>query len=197
MIGYIRSSIVLLLMLTLLLGGLYPLTVTAIAQFAFSDKSAGSLVERDGKIIGSKLLGQQFTDAKYFWGRLSATTPPYNAAASSGSNLSVANPKLLESANARMEMLQKFDPKNKTLIPADLLTASASGLDPHISIASAEYQLLRVAKARRLSEAEVAALLARFKHTPHFGFFGEFRVNVLELNLALDELSMVNAKEKR
>ncbi len=124
------------------------MVVTGLAQGLFHHKANGSLVERGGKIIGSHLLGQEFTHAKYFWGRLSATTPPYNAGASGGSNLGPANPKLLEAANARIAALKKADPKNKAPIPVDLVTASGSGLDPDISIAAAEYQVARVARAR-------------------------------------------------
>lgn len=198
MISAIRTSLTLLAIFTLLLGVVYPVMVTAMAQFTFAEKSKGSLIEKDGKIIGSKLLGQYFSEPKYFWGRLSATAETANnAAASGGSNFGSANPKLLEVANVRMAALQKADPRNKSLIPVDLVTSSASGLDPHISIAAAVYQVPRVARARHMSEAEVNTVLEQFKRRPHLGFFGEPQVNVLELNLALDELSALPAKEKR
>jgi potassium-transporting ATPase KdpC subunit len=182
----LRASLVLLLMATLLMGGVYPVAVTAISQMIFSNRSDGSLIERHGKIMGSELLGQSFTQAKYFWGRPSATTPPYNAAASAGSNFSPANPELLAAVNARIKALQSSDPDNKARIPVDLITTSASGLDPHISVEAAEYQLPRVARARHMKEEEVRTLLQSSIEWPVLGFIGEARVNVLKLNLALD-----------
>ncbi|MDX1975709.1 MAG: potassium-transporting ATPase subunit KdpC [Rickettsiales bacterium] len=184
----IRTPVVLLLLVTLIVGGLYPLVVTLVSQLLFPTNANGSLVIVDNKVVGSRLLGQQFTHPNYFWGRLSATSPAYNAASSSGSNLSPANPKLLEVVNECIAQLKKIDPTNKAPIPVDLVTASASGLDPHISPDAAYYQMKRIAKARKLKEDEVRLLIQQ--HTEHrmLGFLGEPRVNVLELNLALDAL---------
>ena len=183
----LRASLGLLALFSILLGGVYPLAITVISKILFTDAASGSLLQKDGKIIGSSLLGQEFTQNNYFWGRLSATSPAYNAASSSGSNYSPANPKLLEAANARIEALQKADPKNKAQIPVELITASASGLDPHISLLAAEYQMGRVAKARGLQQDVVHALI--IEHIlPQSQFFGSPYVSVLELNLALDEL---------
>lgn len=184
--SFLRLTITLLLVFTLLLGGVYPLAVTAVAQIFFPDKATGSLMVRGDKVIGSALLGQEFSDPKYFWGRLSATVPPYNAAASSGSNLGQTNPKLQEAINARVKALLKDDPHMKMRIPVDLVTASASGLDPHISVAAAKYQVTRVAKARHKKEEEIQALVKEHSPPPLMGYIGEPRVNVLELNLALD-----------
>ena len=155
----LRAAFSLLLIFTFLLGGVYPLMVMGFAQVFFPHKAEGSLIERGGKTLGSSLLGQEFDDPKYFWSRLSATTPPYNAAATGASNFSPANPKLLEAANARIAALQKADPKNNAHIPIDLVTASASGLDPHISVAAVDYQLPRVARARGMKEEAVKALV--------------------------------------
>lgn len=185
----IRSSFLLLALFSVLLGGVYPLMVTALAQIAFHHKANGSLIEGGEKIIGSRLLGQEFSEAKYFWGRLSATTPAYNAAASSGSNLSPANPKLLEAVNARLAALKKADPRNKLPVPVDLVTASGSGLDPHISVEAARYQLPRVARARHLSEQKIAALIEEHTSDADFGVLGAPYVNVLTLNHALDALA--------
>lgn len=185
-----RSALTLLVLMTMLLGGFYSLVVLGIAQALFPDKANGSLIPVDGGTYhGSMLLGQSFTQAKYFWGRLSATTPPYNAAASQGSNLSPANPKLLDAAQARIAALQKADPKNKDAIPVDLITASASGLDPHISIAAAEYQAPRVARARGMKETEVRQLIEQYREGYNLGGFGRSYVNVVLLNLALDRHS--------
>ncbi len=182
-----RAAVVLLLISTILLGGVYPLIVYAVSQLVFSGNASGSLVMKDGKVIGSELLGQEFTDNKYFWGRLSATTPAYNATASTGSNLSPANPKLLEAVNARVDALKKADPDNKAKIPVDLVTASASGLDPHISLLAAEYQIDRIAAARGLNPDDIQAMI--MSHiSSQSQIFGDPYVNVLELNLALDEM---------
>jgi K+-transporting ATPase ATPase C chain len=184
-----RTSLITLALFTLLTGLAYPLAVTGIAQLIFPYQANGSLMQRDGKVIGSELIGQSFTDAKYFWGRPSATVPfPYNAAASSGSNLGPTNPALELAVQARREALQSADPGNEALIPVDLVTASASGLDPHISVAAALYQAPRVARERSLSEAQVRLMVAQYTEAPQFGFLGEPRVNVLRLNLALDGL---------
>lgn len=181
----IFSSLSLLLVMTLLLGIIYPLMVTAVTQIAFPDQANGSLIVRDGKVIGSKLLGQKFTENKYFWGRLSENN--YDSTNSGGTNLSIANPKLLEAVNVRVEQLKKADPDNKDRIPVDLVTASASGLDPHISLAAAQYQVGRVAKSRGMEADELNELIN--KHIDWQSKFSEDPyVNVLELNLALDEL---------
>jgi K+-transporting ATPase ATPase C chain len=185
----LRISVITLALFTLLTGLAYPLAVTGMAQLIFPYQAKGSLMQRDGKVIGSELIGQSFTDAKYFWGRPSATVPfPYNAAASSGSNLGPTNPALEQAVKARIETLQSADPGNDVPIPVDLVTASASGLDPHISVAAALYQAPRVARERSMSEAQVRLLIAQYTEAPQFGFLGEPRVNVLMLNLALDGL---------
>jgi len=183
----IRISLVTLAFFTLLTGVAYPLAVTGIAQLIFPHQANGSLMERDGQVIGSELIGQSFTDPQYFWGRLSATGPyPYNAGASSGSNLGASNETLVEAAQARITALRAADPDNTAPIPVDLVTASGSGLDPHISLAAALYQVPRVARARGMSEEQVLALVEEFNQGRQFGFLGEPRVNVLELNLALE-----------
>ncbi|MBP6180125.1 MAG: potassium-transporting ATPase subunit KdpC [Anaerolineales bacterium] len=180
----LRPAITLLALLTVITGVIYPLTVTGLAQVLFPHQANGSLIVMDGKTYGSELIGQQFDDPKYFWGRPSAAG--YNAAASSGSNLGPMNPSLEEVIQARMDALQSADPNNTLPIPVDLVTASASGLDPHISVAAALYQVSRVAAARGLSEAEVTSLVEKYTEGSQFGIFGEPRVNVLSLNLALD-----------
>lgn len=184
----LRISVFMWLAFTVLFGVAYPGIVTLVAQTAFPEKSQGSLIMKDDKVIGSRLIGQNFSDPKYFWGRLSATGPvPYNAAASSGSNLSIANETLLNNAKARIEALQKADPDNKAAIPVDLVTASGSGLDPHISIAAAEYQAGRVARARGMGYDAIKPLIEAHTQGRQWGVFGEPVVNVLTLNLALDE----------
>jgi len=176
-----------LLIFTLLTGVIYPLVVTGVAQLVFPHQANGSLITANGQTVGSDLIGQQFDDPRYFWGRLSATGPfPYNAAASSGSNLGPSNPALLDAVQARIADLKAADPTNTQLIPVDLVTASGSGLDPNISIAAALYQIPRVARLRGLSETAVRALVDQFTQGRQFGFLGEPRVNVLKLNLALD-----------
>ena len=182
----LRPAITLLALLTLVTGVIYPLTVTGLAQVLFPHQSNGSLIVIDGKTYGSELIGQQFDDPKYFWGRPSAAG--YDAAASSGSNLGAMNPSLEDVVQARIDALHAADPNNPLPIPVDLVTASASGLDPHISVASALYQVRRVASARGLEEAEVASLVEKYTEGRQFGIFGEPRVNVLLLNLALDGL---------
>jgi K+-transporting ATPase ATPase C chain len=184
-----------LLILTLLTGVVYPLVVTAIAQVVFPHQANGSLTLIDGKAYGSELVGQQFDDPKYFWGRLSATsTFPYNAfnaehlTGSSGSNYGPLNPALMEMVQARVDALKAADPDNAAPIPVDLVTASGSGLDPHISVAAALYQIPRVARARGLSDEAVRDLVNQYTEGRQLGFLGEPRVNVLELNLALDGL---------
>lgn len=189
MIKQIRPAIVILALLALITGLIYPLMMTGLAQLIFPRQANGSLIERNGKTLGSELIGQPFDDPKYFWGRPSATGPfPYNAAASSGSNLGPSNPALEGAAKARLEALRAADPGNTLPIPVDLVTASASGLDPHISVAAAQYQVPRVASARDLSEAQVLSLVEEHTQGRAFGFLGEPRVNVLNLNLALDDI---------
>ncbi|MDE3016685.1 MAG: potassium-transporting ATPase subunit KdpC [Pseudomonadota bacterium] len=184
-----RASFGLVLLMTLLLGGAYPLAVMGVARALFHHKANGSLIEKDGKVVGSELLGQQFDSPKYFWGRLSATTPPYNAAASGGSNFSPANPALLAAANARLKALQQADPGQRARVPVDLVTASGSGIDPHISLKAAQYQLPRVARARRMKEEDVRAIMEKYVERPGFGLIGAPYVNVVRLNLALDRES--------
>ena len=185
----LRPAGVLLTALTVLTGGLYPLIVTGIARALFPAAAAGSILERDGHALGSSLIGQSFTDPGHFWSRPSATTPqPYNGSASTGSNLGPLNPALLGALKARLAALHAADPGNAAPVPADLVTASASGLDPHISLAAAYYQAVRVARARGLDDGRVRALIAAHGEGRLFGILGEPRVNVLELNLALDAL---------
>ena len=175
----LRPAIMFLALLTVITGVIYPLTVTGLAQVIFPQQANGSLIVIDGKTYGSELIGQQLDDPKYFWGRPSATG--YNAAASSGSNLGPINPSLEEVVQARMDALKAADANNPLPIPVDLVTASASGLDPHISVASALYQVRRVASARGWSEAEVTSLVEKYTEGRQFGIFGEPRVNVLLL----------------
>ncbi len=183
----IRPALMALLVFTILTGVIYPLAVTGISQLLFPRQANGSLIIRNGKALGSSLIGQPFDDPKYFWGRLSATGPyPYNAAASSGSNLGPSNPALLAAVQGRIAALKAADPGNTQPIPVDLVTASGSGLDPDISVAAALYQVPRVARVRGMSAAAVTALVNRFTQGLQFGFLGEPRVDVLELNLALD-----------
>jgi K+-transporting ATPase ATPase C chain len=182
----LRYALGFVVLLTVLTGVIYPLAVTGIAQALFRHQSNGSLMSDNGEVVGSELIGQPFSDPRYFWGRLSAAE--YDAAASSGSNYGPTNPALLEAIQARIDALKAVDPDNEEPIPVDLVTASGSGLDPHISIAAARYQIPRVARYRGLSEDQVSALVHRFTQGRQFGILGEPRVNVLKLNLALDEL---------
>jgi K+-transporting ATPase ATPase C chain len=184
---HLRASLLLLMALTVLTGLVYPVAVTGIAQVLFSDAANGSLIYRNGKAQGSRLIGQPFADAQYFWGRLSATVPfPYNAAASSGSNLAPTNRALVDNARARIDALRRADPLNAAPVPVDLVTASGSGLDPHISPAAAAYQVGRVARARGLNEAQVLRAVEQNTESRTLGVIGEARVNVLRLNLDLD-----------
>jgi potassium-transporting ATPase KdpC subunit len=184
---HLRPALILLVVLTVVTGVIYPVIVTVIAQVVFPHQANGSLIVKDGKVIGSSLIGQPFDDPKYFWGRPSATSPfPYNAASSSGSNLSPTNPALVKSVQERVDALRAADPGNTAPVPVDLVTASGSGLDPHISPAAALYQVNRVAKARKLEPAVVRELVERNTEGRRLGFLGEPRVNVLALNLALD-----------
>ena len=187
MITHFRPCLVLFGLLTLLTGVAYPALITAIAQTVFHNKANGSVIMRDGKAVGSELIGQTFDDPSYFWGRPSATGPTgYNAAASSGSNLGPTNPALLDAIKARVEAIRVAHPDQTKSMPVDLVTASASGLDPHISPAAAEFQVVRVAKARKLSEDRVRALIAGSSEGRSLGVLGEPRVNLLRLNLPLD-----------
>ena len=190
MMTYLKPAAMLLLLFSLLTGALYPALVTALAQLLFPAQANGSLLKDDqGRSLGSALIGQNFCDPKYFWGRPSATAPyGYNAAASSGSNLGPTNPALTAAVSARIAALQAADPENSAPLPVDLITASASGLDPHISLAAAEYQIKRVAKLRHISESSLRELLAVHSEDRQWTVFGEPRVNVLQLNLALDGL---------
>src|SRR5499427_2579213 len=179
MLRTFRDALLMLLALTLVTGVIYPFLVTGIAQVTMSRASNGSLVERDGKPVGSTLIGQPFSDAKYFWSRPSATSPmPYNAGASTGSNLGPTNPALADAVKGRIEALRAADPGNSAPVPVDLVTASASGLDPHISPAAADYQVARVARVRGLDPARVRELVAGNTHGRQLGFFGEPVVNV-------------------
>src|SRR5439155_6536997 len=185
--SHLRAALVSLVVLTGVTGVVYPVVVTAIAQLVFPHQANGSLIVKDGKVVGSTLIGQSFDDPKYFWGRPSATSPfGYNAASSSGSNLSPTNPALVKSVQERVEALRAADPGNTTRVPVDLVTASGSGLDPHISPAAALYQIKRVAKARSLDETKVRELVEQHTEGRQLGFLGEPRVNVLALNLGLD-----------
>ena len=187
MFAIVRPALVTFAVLTALTGAAYPLVVTGIGQAVFSQEAAGSLITRDGKPIGSSLIGQNFSDPKYIWGRPSATAPmPNNATASSGSNQGPLNPALVDAVKGRIEALRAADPGNTAPVPVDLVTASASGLDPELSVAGALFQAARVAKARNLSPKQVQDLIAQHTEGRWFGFLGEPRVNVLRLNLALD-----------
>jgi K+-transporting ATPase ATPase C chain len=180
----IRPALVTLIFFTVLTGLAYPLAVTAVAQTVFPVQANGSLIIRNGRTLGSELIGQPFDDPRYFWGRPSAAG--YNAAASSGSNLGPTNPALVEAVQVRIAALRTADPTNTALIPADLVTTSASGLDPHISVEAALYQLARIAKVRGLPEVQIRALVDQYTESRQFFILGELRVNVLLLNLALD-----------
>jgi len=183
----IRNSLMSLLLFTIITGIIYPLAVTGIAQAIFPKKANGSIIMKNEHAVGSELIGQQFDDPKYFWGRLSATTPyPFNGASSSGSNLGPNNPDLMKVSQARIDALRAADPVTTAAIPVDLVTASGSGLDPHISQAAAEFQVRRVAKARRLDEAVVHMLVTQYTQERWLGIIGEPVINVLALNLALD-----------
>ena len=185
----LRPALVLFAVLTLLTGVAYPLLVTGVAQSLFPAQAGGSLILRGGKPVGSALIGQSFTDAGHFWSRPSATSPMgYNGASSGGSNLGPLNPALTDAVKARVEALRAADPGNNAAVPVDLVTASSSGLDPHISPAAAQYQVARVAKARGLAPDKVQALVAQQTETLLLGLLGEPRVNVLQLNLALEKL---------
>lgn len=192
----LRPAISLFVLLTVVTGIVYPLTVTGIANLVFPEAAGGSLILVDGKPVGSALIGQSFTAPQYFWGRPSATSPrPYNATASSGSNQGPLNPALTDAVRGRIAALKAADPGNAKPIPLDLVAASGSGLDPHISPAAAQYQVERVAQARNLQRDAVQSLVAKSTEGRQWGVFGEPRVNVLKLNLALDSLH--SGKDRR
>src|SRR6202049_4935190 len=183
----LRPLLVLFVLLTVLPGLVYPLVVTGIGKAVFSNQVSGSLVMRDGKAVGSSLIGQSFQEPKYFWGRISATSPmPNNAAASSGSNLGPTNPALIDAVRGRIDALKPADPDNSSPIPVDLVTASASGLDPHVSPAAALYQVGRGARGRHMGGDRGRTQVLAHVEAPQWGIFGEARVNVLLLNLSLD-----------
>ncbi len=188
MMKELRPAVISFLLLSLLTGFAYPLLVTGFSQVLLPGKANGSLIAKEGKPIGSELIGQNFADPKYFWGRLSATGPmPYNASASSGSNLGPTNPALFDAVKGRVQALRDADSGNQQAVPVDLVTGSASGLDPHISPAAAEYQLARVARVRNINSELLHKLVAEYTESRQFGILGEPRVNVLKLNLALDD----------
>ena len=195
MLKELKPALLMLAVLTVITGAAYPLLVTGIAQAVFPRQANGSLIERDVKVAGSELIGQPFTDPKYFWSRPSATGPvPYNAGASSGSNLGPLNPALAAAVEARIEALRAADPGNTQPVPIDLVTASASGLDPEISLAAAHFQASRVARLRAMPPAQLDQLIERFAQRPWLGIFGEPRVHVLRLNLALDDATQVPSR---
>lgn len=186
----LRSAISVFIILTIITGVLYPLFVTGIAQAFFHTKANGSLMYQNGKVVGSVLIGQQFDDPKYLWGRISATSPQYNASSSSGSNIGPTNSALIDEINGRIKALKAADPKNKMPIPVDLVTSSASGLDPHISLAGAYYQISRIAKHRGLSVNAVKDIVDRNTNGRFFGLIGEPVVNVLKVNMELDSVKI-------
>jgi len=187
MLKNLKQAVVILALLSVLTGIIYPLFVTAVAQLAFPSKANGSIIYKDGRAVGSELIAQDFSDPKYFWGRPSATSGyPDNAMASGGSNLGPTNPALADAVKARVSALRAADPGNTSPIPVDIVTASGSGLDPHISPAAALYQVSRIARARGLSEEMLRGLVAKHTENRQFGLLGEERVNALELNIELD-----------
>jgi potassium-transporting ATPase KdpC subunit len=186
---YVRPSISLLFVMTMLLGVAYPLAITGLARAVFPSQAAGSLIHRGNVLVGSSLIGQSFADPKYFWGRPSATAPqPYNGLGSGGSNLGPLNPALLDKVAAEVKLLHDADPDNTRPVPVDLVAASASGLDPEISLAAAEFQASRVARQRNLPLTTVQALITQHQKRALFDVLGEARVNVVQLNLALDSI---------
>jgi K+-transporting ATPase ATPase C chain len=190
MLSFVRPALVIFVVLTLVTGVAYPLAITALASLLFSQEASGSLIERNGVIVGSRLIGQDFSDPKYFWGRPSATAErPYNALASGGSNQGPLNPALIDAVKGRIEALRAADPDSRAPVPVDLVTASASGLDPDISPAAAAFQVARIARVRGVNADEVRKLVVEHTELPILGFIGAPRVNVLALNMALDTLS--------
>jgi potassium-transporting ATPase KdpC subunit len=196
MIHFLRQTIVILILLSVLTGLIYPLAVTGVAQLVFPHQANGCLIEQDSRIVGSELIGQPFSDPKYFWPRPSATvsaadssvSQPYNAANSSGSNLGPLNPALADNVRKQVQKLQAADPALRKPAPVDLVTASGSGLDPHVSVAAALYQVPRVARTRGLAENKVQELVLQHVEDRQFGVLGEKRVNILRLNIALDRV---------
>jgi K+-transporting ATPase ATPase C chain len=187
MMRYFRQALTLIVLMTLTLGVVYPLLVTGVSILVFPRQASGSLLHNGSTLVGSKLIGQHFSEPKYFWGRPSATTPqPYNGAASGASNLGPLNPALLDQVDMNIKALRAVQTQDSNLVPVDLVSASASGLDPHISVAAAEYQVARVAKARGMAPSAVEALIGRLETGALFGIIGESQINVLELNMALD-----------
>ncbi len=185
----LRPTLILFGLLTIITGVIYPLFVTVFAQVVFPYQANGSIIFDNGRALGSELIGQPFDDPKYFWSRPSATGGmPYNAAASSGSNLAPSNPALVSAMNERIQMYETAEPPSSSKIPIDLITTSGSGLDPHISLAAARYQVKRVAEARHIDENVIESLIDRYTETRQWGFMGEPRLNVLKINLTLDEL---------
>lgn len=193
MFTLIRPALVLFFILSIITGFIYPLTVLGLGQLLFPVQTMGSLIRQGDKTLGSTLIGQAFTQPQYFWSRPSATASPYDAAASGGSNLAPSNPALLQAVQQRIATLQALDPSNRAPIPIDLVTTSASGLDPHISVAAAHYQIDRVARLRQLNPAQVLKLVNKHTELPIWALLGEARVNVLQLNLDLDRLSYVTS----
>lgn len=185
----IRPALLSFVLLTLITGVLYPLSVTGIAKVFFKNQAEGSLIMKNGKTVGSELVGQLFDDPKYLWGRPSATGPAFNASASSGSNYGPMHPDYLKAIEDRVKVLKEADSSNKTAVPVDLVTASGSGLDPHISPAGADYQVPRIARARGISESKVKAIIAQHTQGRFLGLLGEPVVNVLKVNLHLDEVT--------
>ncbi len=192
----LRTAIIAVIVFTVVTGLAYPLFVTALSQFIFPEQANGSLLKQDGKVQGSELIGQPFSDPKYFWSRLSATSPfEYNAGSSTGSNYGPLNPALFDAVKKRIQDLKKADSLNTQPIPVDLVTASGSGLDPHISVAAALYQLPRVVRNRNMSQENVLVLVHQYTEDRQLGFLGEPRVNVLKLNLALDNYKPLSEKQ--
>ncbi|HVT29381.1 MAG TPA: potassium-transporting ATPase subunit KdpC [Lacipirellulaceae bacterium] len=188
MLSLLKQTVMVFIGLSVVTGIGYPLVMTGVAQVTFPHQANGSLIERDGKAVGSELIGQQFDDSKYFWSRPSATTPAYNGGASTGSNYGPTNPAQLVAVRSRVDAIRKAQPDQTGPVPVDLVTASGSGLDPHISPAAAEYQVARVARSRGIDIEAVRELVRQHTAGRQLGFLGEPRVNVLELNLALDSL---------
>ncbi len=195
---HLRPALLIFLSLTFITGIAYPLLITGIAQAAFPREANGSLVVADGKVVGSSLIGQSFDEPGYFWGRVSATSLwPYNASSSSGSNLGPSNPRLIDAVKRRLNALHAADPNNPRPVPVDLVTSSASGLDPHISPAAALYQIPRIARARNMNVAQLERLVAGATQTPLWGVLGESRVNVLLINLSLDQAASDDSNTSR
>ncbi len=187
--GQIRPALFSFVILTLITGVLYPLAVTGLARVFFSRQAEGSLMIRNGKAVGSELIGQPFESPEYLWGRPSAASPAFNASASSGSNYGPAHPDYLRAVEARVKVLKDFDPSNPSPVPVDLVTASGSGLDPHISLAGAHYQISRISRARGISEDQIRKMIKKHTQGRFLGLLGEPAVNVLKVNLELDEVS--------